>query len=90
MATVQGFIGIAKELLSQLNARVDYVFDDKNARFDCIHLISTALDPNLIVFLTEEMKRTIERNLILCTQWEFGVSHLFCNIVSWRYYFSFP
>jgi hypothetical protein len=80
MATVQGFKGIAKELLSQLKDRFDYVYDDKHMRFDGIHLISTALDPNLLVFLNDEMKRAIERNLIRCTQWVLGVSQLFLNI----------
>jgi hypothetical protein len=82
MATVQGFKGIAKELLSQLKDRFDYVYDDKHMRFDGIHLISTALDPNLLVFLNDEMKRAIERNLIRCTQWVLGVSQLFLNIYS--------
>jgi hypothetical protein len=50
---------VPKELLNELNTRFDFILNEKNPLFDACYLLATALDPDLLFVLNDEMKRAI-------------------------------
>jgi len=50
-------------MLSELNRRFNYIFDDLDEHFDGSFLLATALDPNLRQYLNQEHLEIIRNSL---------------------------
>lgn len=50
-------------MLTELNRRFDYIFDDEDQDFDGSFLLATALDPNLRQYLSQEHLEITRNNL---------------------------